>query len=55
MNDFCIFSYNYVAEKVSEATHAVTGDSNNTVKDKVNEKAEAHKPNLWRINMLNEQ
>ncbi len=51
MNKIRLFSYNFVAEKVSEATHAVTGDSNNTVKDKVNEKAsevkaEAHKPNL---------
>jgi hypothetical protein len=29
--EFCVSSYNYVAEKVSEATHAVTGDANKEV------------------------
>ena len=28
---FLVSSYNYVAEKVSEATHAVTGDANKEV------------------------
>ncbi len=31
MNKFLLSSYNYVAEKVSEATHAVTGDANKEV------------------------
>lgn len=30
-NRFDLFSYNYVAEKVSEATHAVTGDAHKEV------------------------
>jgi hypothetical protein len=36
LNKIRLFSYNFVAEKVSEATHAVTGD-------KPNEKASAEK------------